>query len=358
MPTAAPTTMTAFRLPGWGTPPGFHEVPQPTPGPGQVLLKMSAAGLCGSDVHLMHAPPGMFPFEPPFTLGHENAGHVAAVGPGVTGFAEGDPVLASSATSCGHCEHCVAGNDNYCWQQVNMSTRMMSPMVRGVGFDGGLAEYLVVPARDLVPLRGLAPRDAAPLADAGATSYQAVGRARPVLTPGSTALVIGCGGLGSFAVQYLRLLTTVRVIAVDVSKERLSYATELGAHETVEAGAEAATAVLDLTAGRGVEGVLDFVGSADSLALAAAAIRPLGKVVVPGIAMGTVPFGWGASAPGADFSLSLGFTIADLRQVVALGEAGLLRLDTDPYSFADIPKAYEELAAGRVRGRAVIELDR
>jgi propanol-preferring alcohol dehydrogenase len=364
------TMMSAFRLPDWGTQPRFEEVPRPDPGPGGVLVKMAASGVCGSDVHLTHAPAEMFPFRPPFTLGHENAGYVAGLGPGVAGFAEGDAVLASSATSCGHCAQCVAGADNYCQDQVNMSTRMMSPRVRGLGFDGGLAEYLVVPVRDLVPLSGLDPRQAAPLADAGATSYQAVTRALPVLVPGSHCLVIGCGGLGSFAVQYLRLLTASEVIVTDIDPERLSYATGLGAHHVLQASGETAgtetagdqtagetaAAVLDLTGGGGVAAVLDFVGSADSLALADTVVRPLGKVVVPGIAMGTRPFGWGASAPGCEYSLSLGFTMSDLRQVLALGQSGRLTIDTDVFAFADAPLAYERLAGGKVRGRVVIEI--
>src|SRR5690554_134408 len=228
--------MTAYRLLEWGRPAEFVSVDVPTPGPGQVLLKMAAAGLCGSDLHLLDAPPGFFPFDPPFTLGHENAGWVVALGPGATRFAEGDAALASSTSSCGYCEPCLGGWDNYCLDSVNMSSRMMTMRVRGIGFDGGLAEYVVAPERELVALRNLDPAIAAPLADAGATSYHAVQTALPVLRPGSTAVVIGAGGLGSYAVQYLRLLSPAKVIAVDLSRQRLDYARELGAHGTVLAG--------------------------------------------------------------------------------------------------------------------------
>jgi propanol-preferring alcohol dehydrogenase len=199
--------MTAYRLVEWGHAPEYVDVEVPRPGPAEVLMKMGAAGLCGSDLHLLAAPPGAFPFQTPFTLGHENAGWIADRGPGATRFEIGAAVLASSGSSCGRCEQCLQGWDNYCWETVNMQTRMMSMRVRGIGRDGGLAQYVVVPERELVPLGSLSVQRAAPLADAGATSYHAVRSVLPVLIAGSTAVVIGAGGLGSYAIQYLRLLS-------------------------------------------------------------------------------------------------------------------------------------------------------
>ncbi len=346
------TKMTAYRLLEWGRPAEFVSVDVPTPGPGQVLLKMAAAGLCGSDLHLLDAPPGFFPFDPPFTLGHENAGWVVALGPGATRFAEGDAALASSTSSCGYCEPCLGGWDNYCLDSVNMSSRMMTMRVRGIGFDGGLAEYVVAPERELVALRNLDPAIAAPLADAGATSYHAVQTALPVLRPGSTAVVIGAGGLGSYAVQYLRLLSPAKVIAVDLSRQRLDYARELGAHGTVLAGDGAEEAILGECPG--AHGVLDFCGTADSLALANAVLRPRGQLVVPGIAFGTVAFGWGLTAPGARLNLSLGFTLNDLEEVVELAAQQRIRVDVEPFRFDQIDQAFSALRQGRLRGRAVI----
>jgi propanol-preferring alcohol dehydrogenase len=356
-------TMTAFRLTAWGQPPELVPTAMPRPGPGDVLVKVGAVGLCGSDAHLLSAPPGAIPFPLPFTLGHEVAGWVAELGPGSGKLAVGTAVLASSVDSCGTCEWCTAGLDNYCPRAVSMQTR-------GIGYDGGLSEFVVVPERQLVELRSLDPTQAAPLSDAGATSYHAVKSVLTALAPGSTALVIGVGGLGGYAVQYLRVLSAARVIAVDVDPGKVTRAHELGAHDTLLSGGvsgdaerdAAAAAVLALTAGRGVDAVLDFCGMDDTLALACATVRPLGRVVVVGIGGGTVPFGWraplgaGAQPPGAQLALSIGFTLGDLREVVALAEAGRLVIDAERFPFAAVGSAYDRLLKGEIRSRAVVSV--
>ena len=348
--------MRAYRLLQWGAPPEFVEVDIPTPGPGEVLVRVAAAGICGSDLHLLHAQPGMLPYSPPFTMGHENTGWVEKVGAGVKGLLVGDAVLASSSTSCGHCDPCVGGRDNYCTQQVTVASRMMTMRVRGIGLDGGFAPFMLAPERDLVALGDLDPRKVAPLACAGATSYHAVVTAQPVLSPGETCLVIGVGGLGSFAIQHIRLTTQAKVIAADVNPARLEVATQMGAHHAITADASAATDVLSLTGGQGVGAVLDFVGNSESLALVNQVVKAGGKVVVPGITMETIPFGWGQSAPGCDYSLGLGFTNKELREVVALAKLGSLTIDTERFGFDDIPLAMQKLGEGQLRGRAVIDV--
>jgi propanol-preferring alcohol dehydrogenase len=275
----------------------------------------------------------------------------------VEGLTCGDAVLASGATSCGRCDRCIAGQDNYCRTQVHMGTRMMSMKVRGIGLDGGLARYMSVPARDLVKLATLSPHQAAPLADAGATSYHAVMTARDELLPGTHCVVIGVGGLGSFAVQYLRILTGVAIIAIDPNPKRRERALALGAAAAFPSGDPAAAAVLAETKGQGAAVVLDFVGGNDSLALANNVVQPHGRIVVPGISMGTTPFGWGVTAPGCRLNLSLGFTISDLRGVVALAEAGRLDIGIQTFTFEQIETAYAALAAGELDGRAVIRFD-
>jgi propanol-preferring alcohol dehydrogenase len=350
--------MRAYRLLEWGAAPEFVEVDVPSPGPGEVLVRVAAAGICGSDLHLLRAQPGMLPFSPPFTLGHENTGWVETLGAGVTSLSVGEAVLASSSTSCGHCDPCVAGHDNYCTRQVDVSSRMMTMKVRGIGLDGGFAPYMLAPERDLVPLDDLDPHKVAPLACAGATSYHAVATAASALAPGEACLVIGIGGLGSFAIQHLKLLTQARIIAADINPARLEVATKMGAHHAVAADETAPGIVLSLTDGKGVGAVLDFVGGAESLALANRVVKPNGKVVVPGIDMATIPFGWGQSAPGCDYHLSLGFTAKDLREVVALARPGSLTIDTEHFSFDEIPIAMKKLGAGELRGRAVIDIAR
>ena len=134
----------------------------------------------------------------PFTLGHENAGWVETMGPGATGFAPGDPVIVYGPWGCGLCMNCRQGMENYC-----QTPGKPSPGGLG-GTDGGMAEYLLVPStRYLIPLGDLDPREAAPLTDAGLTSYHAVKRSVHLLGPGSTAVVIGAGGLGQMAIQVL-----------------------------------------------------------------------------------------------------------------------------------------------------------
>lgn len=350
-------TMRAYRMLEWGAAPRFVEVEVPRPGPGEVLVRVAAAGICGSDVHLVHAPPGMLPFSPPFTMGHENTGWVEQIGDGVQGLSVGDAVLASSATSCGHCDPCVAGHDNYCTQQVNMSSRLLTMRVRGIGLDGGFAPFLLAPARDLVPLGDLDPFKVAPLACAGGTAYHAVIAALPVLAPQETALVIGVGGLGSFAIQYLRLLTGAQVFAADTNPHRLEVAKRMGAHVTLVPDGASAQRIISLTAGKGAAAVLDFVGSTESLTLANQVVQPNGRVIIPGIHPGAaIPFGWGVSAAGCDYRLTLGFTNKQLREVVGLARRGLLVIDIEPYPFEELPRAIDNLAQGLLRGRAVIQV--
>jgi propanol-preferring alcohol dehydrogenase len=210
--------LTAFKQPGQ-----LVEVDQPEPGPGQVLVRIGGAGACHSDLHLMHDfEPGMMPWNPPFTLGHENAGWVEALGAGVTGLEVGEAVAVYGAWGCGRCR-------------------------RGVG---GMAPYMVVPsARHLVSIGDLDPAEAAPLADAGLTPYHAVKRALPLLTPGATAVVIGAGGLGHLAVQMLRALTPATVIAMDQRADALRLAESVAAHHGVVSDDDAAATVRDLSGG-------------------------------------------------------------------------------------------------------------
>lgn len=154
--------MQSVRCVGVGRPAQIRDVPKPSPGPGQVLIKIGGAGVCHSDLHVMEEELG---FVPPFTLGHENAGWIAALGQGVTGFKEGDAVAVYGPWGCGHCHACQLSMENYCenWAQVD-------GFGGGLGLDGGMAEYMLVPsARLLVPLGDRSPAKAAPLSDAALT---------------------------------------------------------------------------------------------------------------------------------------------------------------------------------------------
>lgn len=338
-------TMTAYQLTGWGRPPEFVEVPVPRPGPGEVLVEVGGVGLCHSDFLFLDAPEGALPYPLPFTLGHEIAGRVAERGDGVDDLADSDAVIVAGISSCGRCRFCLRGADNYCVQGWRG---------RGYGADGGLAGYVAVARRHLVPLGGLDPRAVPQLADAGATSYHAVRRVLPRLTPGESAVVIGVGGLGQYAVQWLRLLSPARVVAVDVAPARLEVARGLGAHAAVPAGPDAARELAGLLGERRAAGVFDFVGTDETAALALGAAAPLGAVALVGAGGGTARVRWGGVPFECDVFIPQAATLADLHQVVALAAAGVVRSDAEHFPFAQTPLAYRRFRAGELRGRAVV----
>lgn len=338
---------------GWGEAPRATTVPDPEPGPGEILVRVAGCGLCRSDLTMQRMPQAAgerLGWRMPFTLGHETAGRVAALGAGVTGLAEGAPVALAASASCGTCWHCVRGLDNGCPHALTG---------RGYGRDGGLADFVVVTGRrGVLPLGGLDPRHAGPLTDAGATAYHAVRRALPRIVPGGTAVVFGAGGLGAFAVQFLRVLTAARVIAVDPSPDRLAYAAEVGAHEQLS-GVDDATGkqLRRLTQGFGADAVLDFVGTDETIAAGVAAVRPGGAYGLIGSAGGRLQKPWYGALPrdGEVFTFQ-GSSLADAQEVLALARAGLVRNQVAEFGFEDIGEAYGRLASGTLTGRAVVLL--
>jgi alcohol dehydrogenase, propanol-preferring len=348
---ADPPVMPAWRLTRFGRPCELQQVPVPAVAAGEVLVKVAGNGLCHSDVGMMHSGAEAFPFphwQLPFTLGHEIAGWVAKCGAGVAGFSVGQPVILVATHSDGTCGFCLSGQDNNC---------EVASAGRGYGRDGGLAPHVhLASTRPLIALKSLDPRTAGPLADAGATAMHAVRRVLPRLAAGAHAVVIGAGGLGSFAVQLLRLLSGARVIAVDLNEARLDYAKRLGAHEALT-GVTARTAA-DLhsaTGGRGAEAVLDFVGSDATIEAGLAAVRRTGAYGLIGAAMGRLNRPWFHLLPkdGEVFNFT-GSTIADLDEIVKLAEGGRLVNDTECFAFEDTPRAYAALDAGTLTGRAVV----
>jgi propanol-preferring alcohol dehydrogenase len=205
-----------------------------------------------------------------------------------------------------------------------------------------------------VPLKDLAPVDAAPLTDAGLTPYHAVKRSLHLLGPASTAVVIGVGGLGHLALQILRAMTATQVIAVDQRPEALELARSSGAHHAVQSGDHAVEEIRDLTHGLGADVVLDIVGADATLALAAAVSRSLGHVTCVGIAGGTFPFSFFSLPYEVSLATTYWGSRSELMEVLALAEAGHLRPETHHFSLADAPDAYRQLHEGRLTGRAVI----
>jgi propanol-preferring alcohol dehydrogenase len=320
----------------------------PEPGPGQVLIKIGGTGACHSDLHLMDWPEGQLPWKLPFTLGHENAGWVERVGPGVAGFRTGDAVLVYGPWGCGKCRPCRLGRENYCEHAAELVV-----FGGGLGLDGGMAEYMLVPsARFLIPIGDLDPTHAAPLADAALTPYHAIAKSRDRLYPGAVAVVIGVGGLGQMGIQLLAATTGARVVAVDTDPRKLETARTLGADIVLPSDADAASTIRKQTGGADV--VFDMVGSEATLALAAKALRAEGRLVIIGLALGALPVSFFGLPYGAEVATSYWGTAPELIEVVSLARTGKIRVDIETYPLERAPEAYARLRRGEVRGRAVI----
>lgn len=342
--------MKALQLTRFGARAEMRDVPVPEPGPGQVLLQITAAGACHSDLHLMEWPEGKLPWRLPFTLGHENVGRVHTIGAGVTGVAVGDSVLVYGPWGCGQCRPCRLGRENYCERAAKIPAAG-----GGLGVDGGMAELMLVPSpRLLVPIGTLDPVQAAPLADAALTPYHAIRSNMDRLEPGSSAVVIGVGGLGHMAVQLLSRVSATRIIAVDVDERRLARARELGATDTVRAGDGAARTIRAATANAGASLVLDNVGSDQTLALGASVLRSEGRLVVIGLGGGTLPLSFFTVPYGVQVSTSYWGTITELMELVALAQAGRIHVQTESFPLSRAAEAYDRLRRGEVAGRAVI----
>jgi propanol-preferring alcohol dehydrogenase len=341
--------MRALRLLEWKHDGELVDVPVPEPGAGEVLVRIGGAGACHSDLHLMRDfEPGMLPWRVPFTLGHENAGWIEAVGAGVTGLETGLPVAIYGPWGCGVCRTCRQGMENYC-------ERPGSAAGGGLGLDGGMAPYMLVPAaRHVVPLGSLDPVAAAPLTDAGLTPYHAIKRSLPILGPGSTTVVVGAGGLGHLAIQILAACSPTTVIAVDRNPDALELVMGVGATHAVVSSPESAARIDELTRGSGVDLVLDLVGSDETLALGATVTRSLGHLTLVGIAGGSVPVSFFSPKYEVSVASTYWGSLPELMEVIALAERGAIRADVHEFPLADAMRAYDGMAAGELHGRAVI----
>ncbi len=342
--------MRALQLTQWQHEPEIREVPIPTAGPGQVVIKVAGAGACHSDLHVMDWPAGALHYQLPFTLGHETTGYVAQLGAGVTGWREGDAVAVYGPWGCGHCRMCHLSAENYCEHAAEIAGAG-----GGLGFDGGMAEYMLVPAaRNLVSLGTLDPRAAAPLTDAGLTPYHAIKRWLALLTPGSTVVVIGVGGLGHVGIQITRALAPANIIAVDTLPAKLELARQIGVSAALLANDDAAAAIRQLTHGQGAELVLDFVGADATVALAAAVVRTGGAISIVGLAGGTLPVRFGALPFEATVTIPYWGTRVELMEVIALAEAGKIAPHVEYFALQDALTAYHRMRDGQLEGRAVI----
>jgi propanol-preferring alcohol dehydrogenase len=345
--------MKALQYTKIGQHPEVVEIEKPSPGPGQVLLRVTAAGVCHSDEFVMGLSDedyaaGGYPL--PLTLGHEGAGVVEELGEGVEHLQVGDAVAVYGPWGCGRCRMCAQGKENYC---VNAAAEGIKPP--GLGAPGSMAEYMIVDdPRHLVPLGDLDPVQNVSLTDAGLTPYHAIKTSLPKLGAGTFAVVIGTGGLGHVGIQILKALSGAQIIALDVNDEKLELATHVGADHVLISDDTAADRIREITGGLGADAVFDFVGAAPTIALATSVAASEADVTIVGIGGGTAQVGFGSIAYDAAVRVPYWGSRSELIEVLELARSGRVSVETQRYSLDDGPKAYEALAAGTVRGRAVI----
>ena len=338
-------TMTTVQMIDFGKPLEIREVPIPEVRGEEVLVKIEASGLCHSDIHLMDGSIRIIP-RFPFTLGHENAGTVYEVGEAVSGFKKGDPVVVYGGWS--------RKPDRFTWTGQEQLTNIEDWV--GIGQTGGYAEYLKVPTfRYLLSAKGLDLVEAAVLTDAGLTPYRAMKKLLPTLYPGSTVAIIGCGGLGQFGVQYSKLLTpSVKIVAIDVDDNKLTIAQELGADVIVNSKSEdPVKKVKEVTDNEGAQGMIDFVGADATLAQAYSMGGRQSKLVVVGLAGGTLKFTAGL-VNELEVTTSSWGSISELSEVLSLAKMGKIRARAKKIGFGDMNRTFEELTAGKIEGRAVL----
>lgn len=339
--------MKAVRLHKYGQRPVVEEVAEPEIADAfDVIVRIGGAGLCRTDLHIIEGQwKEKSGVELPYTLGHENAGWVHEVGSAVTNVAEGDAVILHPLITCGLCRACRAGDDMHC----------AANLFPGISTNGGFAELLKTNARAVVKLAsGVEPKDVAAHADAGLTAYHAVKKAAEILHPGTTAVVIGAGGLGHIGIQSLKVLTAARVVVVDRSEGSLELARECGADDVILADGGEVEAVRERTDGLGAEAVIDFVGEGGALENSIAMLQEGGTHYVIG-------YGDVLSVPAIDVISAeinvvgnLVGTYNDLAELMTLEAEGKVTLHTSTYPLDAASDAIDDLDAGRLHGRGIL----
>lgn len=339
--------MRAAVVPALGAPLEIRDVPVPTPGPGQVLVKIEASGLCHTDIH---AARGDWPVKPKESLipGHEGVGRVVGVGPDVDESMVGTRVaLPWLGHACGTCRYCVSGWETYC----------TSPAYTGYTIDGSYAEYALGYASHAVPVPdGVSSLDAAPLTCAGVTTYKALKVAKP--QPNETAMIVGIGGLGHLALQYARVFGTT-TIAVDVEDEKLALAKELGADHIIDARGDQDDQTAELAALGGVDIAVVTVPSPAAMQAAHAALNPNGRLVLVGLPADNrleLPV-FETVLKGITVIGSLVGTRNDLADCFALHAHGHTRVIAQTRRLENVNACFEEVLSGQVPARLVFDLD-
>jgi propanol-preferring alcohol dehydrogenase len=336
-------TMKAAVVREFSKPLTIEDVPIPQPRAGQVLVKIHACGVCGTD---LHAARGDWPVKPkpPFIPGHEGVGHVVAAGPGVTHLKEGDRVgVPWLYTACGHCQYCWSGWESLCESQKNT----------GYSVNGAFAEYVLADPNYV----GLLPSNAdfvqiAPVLCAGVTVYK--GLKMTATKPGEWVAISGIGGLGHMAVQYARAMG-LHVAAIDVDDKKLELAHQLGAAVTVNARTTDPVAYLKKEIG-GVHGVLVTAASPKAFEQALGMVRRGGTVALNGLPPGSFPL------PIVDMVLngitlrgSIVGTRLDLQEALGFAGEGAVKATVEKARLEDINNVFERMRAGQIEGRVVLD---
>jgi NAD+-dependent secondary alcohol dehydrogenase Adh1 len=325
----------------------YEDVPDPRiDKPTDVIVRIGGAGVCRTDLHIVEGIwRSKVDVNLPYIMGHENAGWVEEIGPGVEGVKVGDPVICHPLVTSGHCLACRRGDDMHAEDSK----------FPGINANGGYAEYLLTGERSLIKLPGsLAPKAVAPYTDAGLTAYRAAKKASRHLLPGEYAVVIGAGGLGHIGIQVLKALCAAEIIVIDRSDMALRLAAECGAHHTVKGGPGVVEDIKRLTKGHGAEAVIDFVGEGSSIAEGLAMTRNAGYYYIVG-------YGGKIDIPTIDMITSektivgnLVGTYGELVELMALADRGLVNLATREYRLAEANTALHDLHDGKIKGRAVL----
>ncbi len=341
------STMRAVQVVGYHKDLELTEVPMPEPtGPWDVVVRIGGAGVCRTDLHILQGQwAEKSQVRLPYTIGHENAGWVHAVGSAVTNVAEGDKVIMHPLITCGLCRACRSGDDVHCEASA----------FPGIDTNGGYADYLKTSARSVVRIDdALEPSDVAALADAGLTAYHAAAKAALRLRPRDRCVVIGAGGLGHIGIQVLKALTPAEIIVVDRNQAALDLAVQVGADRGVLADGDQLARVQELTGGKGAEVVVDFVGEGGATSWGLKMLREAGDYHVVG-------YGENIDVPTIDVISSeiaivgdLVGSYNDLCDLMVLAARGAVTLHTVKYDLEDFQRAIDDLDAGRVRGRAIL----
>lgn len=337
-------TMKAAVVKQFGKPLVIEDVPVPQPGPGEVLVKVKACGVCHTD---LHAASGDWPVKPvpPFIPGHEVAGIVAALGSGVKNLKVGDAVgVAWLHDACMSCEYCETGWETLCEHQHNT----------GYSVNGGFAEYVIASAAFAAKLPATVDFAAiAPILCAGVTTYK--GLKETEARPGEWVVISGVGGLGHVAIQYAKAMG-LKVAAVDIAEDKLVLARETGADLAVNALADGAVDKVLAATGGGAHGVLVTAVSTAAFAQALKMVRRKGTVSLVGLPPGEFP------TPIFDVVLkritvrgSIVGTRRDLDEAIAFAADGKVKAEVAKVPLAGINEVFDRMKAGKIDGRMVLD---